>query len=270
MTKKKLFTTAAVATALTAMSVGTAFAADWNTNGGTAEVEGWSYTVSPTIYVELPGDLTFGLNPLYLDADGDTSTTGDNTQIVSTDFLVKNFSNVPVAVTAKTKATAGSGVTMVDTPAASNYDTTSKELVSAENEKAIVLAQMVPTAAITLTNGEPGAMTTTAFAAASVKADVKTGKILGAGDGKETTFTFLLKSATADGALQAGGVSGFKFAGALDPSKTYAEGDVTVQTTFTLRALTSSEADASTGIYKADTTMAGSGGTFDTTVVELK
>lgn len=271
MTKKKLFTTAIAVAAMTAMSTGSVFAAELTENGGSATVEGGVYPVEPIISVELPGDLSFGINPLYLDADGNNTA---DPQIISSDYTVKNFSNVPVAVTAKTEATVATDIEMITAPDAStSYDTNSKELKSSASDKrAVMLIMEAPTTAITVSNGEAGAMATTAYTPGQAAADIKkTGKILGAGSDGATTFVFKLAAANAD-VLQAGGVSGFKFSGAVDPSKNYVDSDVTVKTTYTLQTLTPAEAAAvgdATSIFKADTELT-TGSIDGTTVVAFK
>lgn len=66
MRLKKVVKTATATAVLTSMLAMPVCAAEWNTNGGSSTVEGDAYVVQPTIEVELPGDLTFGVNPLML------------------------------------------------------------------------------------------------------------------------------------------------------------------------------------------------------------
>ena len=76
MLKKKLSTFLAVA--LAAVMLPTTFlAGESDTNGGTAEMEWGMYGVEPIIQVELPGDMAFAVNPLYLDANED-GISGDD------------------------------------------------------------------------------------------------------------------------------------------------------------------------------------------------
>lgn len=95
---KKAIATVTAISAMSSMCAMTVFAeGEWNTNGGTAEVEGVPTIVSPTIEVELPGDLSFGLNPLKMNVSEDPDNPNTN-PIISGDYYVTNYSNIPVAV----------------------------------------------------------------------------------------------------------------------------------------------------------------------------
>lgn len=268
MVKKNLFKTLAAVSAMSVLMTSTVFAAEWNENGGSQTVTGTNYPIEAVIEVELPGDLSFGINPLKIDADGDTETTGDNTQIISEQYLITNYSQVPVAVTAATKLTVADGVEIIDAPEASNYDGNSKELKSSADEKrAIVLTQMVPTAAPTVTADGEVTLTTTPWTPASDAATIEaTGRILNDSD-SSIIFKLAANPNQELTSTTAACVSGFVFSGAVDPSKSYAEEDVTVTTVFTLKTLTPAEADDTDGIYEADSTFTG---TVDTSIVTTK
>ena len=95
---KKIMRTGIAVLTVSSMFAMTAFAAEentWNVNGASTTIEGTAYTVDPIIEVELPGELTFGINPLSLDADEDGTA---DSQIISGEYLIVNNSNVPVLV----------------------------------------------------------------------------------------------------------------------------------------------------------------------------
>ena len=139
MFRKKVIATATTAALVTGMFAGTAMAAEWNENGGSQTVEGVSTAVQPTISVELPGDLAFGINPLKLDADEDQKADG---QIVATSYGIVNYSNVPVLVNAKTSATAGTGVNL---KTSIEYNSDTNELKpTADTDKDVFLLQVFP------------------------------------------------------------------------------------------------------------------------------
>lgn len=105
MIKRRLMATAMTAALITSMFATTAFADEtkaWNTDGGSLTVEGASTTVEATLEVELPTDLSFGINPLKLDVSEDSSKPNKK-QIVGADYLITNYSNVDVLVKASTK-----------------------------------------------------------------------------------------------------------------------------------------------------------------------
>lgn len=184
MIKRRLMATAMTAALITSMFATTAFADEtkaWNTDGGSLTVEGASTTVEATLEVELPTDLSFGINPLKLDVSEDSSKPNKK-QIVGADYLITNYSNVDVLVKASTKVTAES---TVDLKTAGAYDDKSFELSPTKDKKAVLLIQALATA---ITVGTDESVTTTygdftASAAASNDAtsvNGKAGAILGA------------------------------------------------------------------------------------------
>ena len=254
MTKKRLFSSLAVAAMITSMFATTAFAEDpeWNSQGGKATVEGGVYTVEPTVEVAIPGDLTFGINPLKLNAAEEGQTENKN-QIISTDYSVINYSNVPVIVDVAVTATQGSGVTIMDT---ATYDTKTKELThSADTKNAFLCMSVNKTAAFasdafTFTYGTvDDTITNTATAKAQASL------VLSSGTASNAKFGLKAASTNMEGAA-----ASFKFQGAVDPQSAFAEGDVTVSAVYTLSMLT--ENQLSTG-YEADTTtLTGAADTF--------
>lgn len=245
MTKKRLFSSLAVAAMITSMFATTAFAEDpeWNSQGGKATVEGGVYTVEPTVEVAIPGDLTFGINPLKLNAAEEGQTENKN-QIISTDYSVINYSNVPVIVDVAVTATAGSGVTMMDT---AEYDANTSELKHATDTKNAFLCMSVnktasfASDAFTFTYGTVDnniKNATTAKAQASL--------VLSSGTASNAKFGLKAASTNMEKAA-----ASFKFQGAVDPQSAFAEGDITVSAVYTLSMVT--ENQLTTG-YEADTT----------------
>lgn len=243
MFKKKLIATATTTAVMTSMFAGTVLADDatlpWDSNGGSATIEGSAYTVDPVISVELPGDLTFGINPLRLDADGVADTTTDKVQIVSGTYAVKNYSNVPVLVNAKTTAKVADGST-ANLLSTATYDTNSKELEATTNKKNVFLLQTLPTA-VTVDDAEAGTVSFTTGKIDDTITNADTAKAQAALVLGTTATDINFKLATYDGTLKPANVSGFKFDGAVDPSATFTEGEITVSTVFTLKTITDKE-----------------------------
>ena len=259
MIKRRLMATAMTAALITSMFATTAFADEtkaWNTDGGSLTVEGASTTVEATLEVELPTDLSFGINPLKLDVSEDSSKPNKK-QIVGADYLITNYSNVDVLVKASTKVTAES---TVDLKTAGAYDDKSFELSPTKDKKAVLLIQALATA---ITVGTDESVTTTygdftASAAASNDAtsvNGKAGAILGAGD-----TDILFKLAKNDGTLKSANIGAFTFDGSVDPNAAFTDGDVKVTTVFTMSTLTGNQ---STNSYEASATYTGATNVVD-------
>lgn len=259
MIKRRLMATAMTAALITSMFATTAFADEtkaWNTDGGSLTVEGASTTVEATLEVELPTDLSFGINPLKLDVSEDSSKPNKK-QIVGADYLITNYSNVDVLVKASTKVTAES---TVDLKTAGAYDDKSFELSPTKDKKAVLLIQALATA---ITVGTDESVTTTygdftASAAASNDAtsvNGKAGAILGAGD-----TDILFKLAKNDGTLKSANIGAFTFDGSVDPNAAFTDGDVKVTTVFTMSTLTDNQ---STSSYEASATYTGATNVVD-------
>ena len=264
MFKKKLLSAILSASLVAAMLPTGVMASDWNTNGGEATVEGGSYIVEPIIEVELPGDLTFGINPLYLDADEDGDK--ESTQIVSGQYIITNYSNVDVLVSAKTSLTKGAD-SKVSILTDTTVDSISGELAATADVKNAFLAIMLPKAAATIT--DEGVTITTNIVDLATNGDSAAdeigGYVLGTDAGAATEVLFkLTKFDYTTEELAAANVSGFTFDGAVDPNATFVEGDLTVQTVFTLNTLTD---DQSSGSYEP---LELNSATFDSTIVQVK
>lgn len=262
MIKRRLMATAMTAALITSMFATTAMAEEatkeWNSNGGSATIEGTSSTVEPTIEVELPSDLSFGINPLKLDVSEDSSKPNKK-QIVGADYLITNYSNVDVLVKASTKVTAES---TVDLKTEGAYDDKSFELSPTKDKKAVLLIQALATAITVGTDGSVAATygDFTASAAASNDAtsvNGKAGAILGTSD-----TDILFKLAKNDGTLKSANIGAFTFDGSVDPNAAFTDGDVKVTTVFTMSTLTDSQSEKS---YEASATY-----TSATNVVDKK
>lgn len=250
MYKKKLIASATTAVLVTGMLAGTAMADELNENGATQTVTGESSAVQPIISVELPGDLTFAINPLRLDANDDGTK---DEQIVATSYGIVNYSNVPVLVNAKTKAVAANNTNLLGTATVA-YDTNTSELTSADGAKDVLLIQAFPVATSGVAwSNDTVTITSDKFEkiADASAAKAKGGLIL---SGTENDVNFKLNAVSANGEPAADGVSGFTFVGAVNPNATFDDGDITVSTTFTLTTLT---ADQYQNGYKTTTDLTG-------------
>lgn len=269
MFRKKVIATATTAALVTGMFAGTAMAAEWNENGGSQTVEGVSTAVQPTISVELPGDLAFGINPLKLDADGDQKTDG---QIVATSYGIVNYSNVPVLVNAKTSAQAGTGVTLKDSV---TYNTNTNEMTPTEaTGKEVFLLQVFPAKTSGVSYSDDTGVTIkgnaiTKEAVGGVK-DKTTAQDVGALvlSGTANSVDFRL-AAFEDDTVKAANASGFTFDGVVNPNATFADGDVTVSTVFTLSVI--SQKQYANGYGEPENTFGQTGkAKVDVSVVEKK
>lgn len=253
---KKIMKTGIAVLTVTSMFGLTVFAEDalpWNTNGGSTEVTGDAQPVEPTIEVELPGDLAFGINPLKLAVgEGDDAVTD---QIVSGQYVITNYSNVPVLIKTETTLTGGD---KVDILADAAYES-NKDLKATDDKKSIWMVQLNPTAAAAA--DAEGNVTLTVeplkFDGTDKNTTIK-GKALGT-TAAETLFK--LEAADAEGAFKAASVSGFKFSGAVDPNSTFTEEDqIQVKTVFTLNTLSQNQIDNDYQTVQD----------YDDTVVEVK
>ncbi len=268
--KKAVATITAMAT-MSSMFAMTAFAeGEWNTNGGKAEITGESTAYQPTIEVELPGDLTFGLNPLKLNVSEDPAKP-DKSQIISGDYFVNNLSNVPVAVRTTTFVVASNDVELKTAADLSSAWNTIKELNPAANKKkAVLLTQLYPAASgITSTeegfsmkveNIKPGA------AANSIKGDILATSTDNAGAGITYQPIFVLNAYNEAKPLES--VGGFKFDGAVDPNANFVEEDITIKAVFELKALTAGQITDMFEGYKSVT--GNTTATYYTTIKKLK
>ena len=266
MFRKKVIATATTAALVTGMFAGTAMAAEWNENGGSQTVEGVSTAVQPTISVELPGDLAFGINPLKLDADEDQKADG---QIVATSYGIVNYSNVPVLVNAKTSAKAGTGVNL---KASIEYNSDTNELKPAADNDVFLLQVFPKTGGVAYSDDTGVTITgnTITKKATSGVNDATTAQAVGALVLSETANSVDFKlAAFEDDTVKAANASGFTFDGVVNPNATFADGDVTVSTVFTLSVI--SQKQYADGYGQPEQTFGTTGKTLvDTSVVEKK
>lgn len=253
---KKVLASATLVAVMTSMLGMTAFAADatipWDTNGGSQEITGDGVPVEPIIQVELPGDLSFGINPLRLDGDEDGKV---DAQIVSSDYTISNYSNVDVLITAKTWVTVKDTVDLKKTvTAADDYDKISNELNPTTDKKAMWLVQLLPNepTEFDATEGTPILKVKDLSYDGTDESTSIAGKTLGSDDKAPTEVLFKLKQfdytkAEAEQKLAPTNVSGFKFAGVLDPNATFEAEDVKVTTIFTLNTLSTKQYEESYG-----------------------
>lgn len=257
---RKMVRTAAATLAVASMFTMSAFAAEWNTQGGSAEVEGEGTYVEPVIEVELPGDLAFGINPLQLDADEDGTA---DAQIISGTYPVINRGNVRVAITAETVATPGGNVDVLTDAA---YDTVSKDLAAVAGKQAVWLVQLYPTAVTVDAEGAVG-LTVTDVADEDQNADIA-GQVVSKDDTAPTKVKFMLEPyKETSGKMEATCASGFKFSGAVDPNAAFAEGDtLTVKTKYTLTTVSENQKTTKYEPFKATNATVN----FDASVVKDK
>lgn len=249
--KKVMAATTAVAT-MTSMLGMTAFATEevWDVNGGKQTVEGEAWVQQPTIEVELPGDLAFGINPLKLNVSEEEGKTVTN-QIVSDDFVVTNYSDIPVAVTASTFVSGKGDKVELAADADWNTDTNELKPSSTAGNKSIWLVQLYPDSIATSDSGVT--ITYTAEAPGTDKKATIKGDVLADGTDESSVTTkpiFVLKAWTETVADQKDCIAAFKFGGAVDPNATFEDGDVKVKTVFELGTLTNDQITANYEAYK--------------------
>lgn len=272
MNLKKVIATATAMATMSSVFAMTAFAEDeWNTNGGKSEVIGESTAYQPTIEVELPGDLTFGINPLKLNVSEDPDNAVRD-QIISGEYYVSNVSNVPVAVRTTTYVVASGDVDLKkvsDLGTAGNIWDGNKELKpAADKKKAIWLTQLYPSKiesaeegyTMTVENLKPGTSTV-----ATVKGDTLAVSTDNAGAGIAYQPIFVLGAYNEEAPLTS--VGGFKFDGAVDPNAVFVEEDITIKAVFELKALTTGQVSDLFEGYKAQNNTTA---TFYSTIKKLK
>lgn len=246
--KKSLLSVAASVAALSTMLTVPALAS-LSADQLSETITGSNYVTSPAIEVELPSSLEFGVNPLSIESDGNESTTDDRVQIVAADYLIYNRSQVPVAIKASTIANANNGegrTASIVTSAA--YNKESKEMQVSGDASEVFLLQVLPQSngiikttvededIFTISNDAVllGDITTITGQATAVS---KGACVL---DTVTSDVTFILNKASGE-AINVDQVSGFTFAGAVDPQATFLSEDITVRTVFTLNILSDSQ-----------------------------
>lgn len=233
------------------------------------KVEGDAWVQAPTVEVELPGDLTFGINPLRITVNNEEAGISSvSAQIIGSDYTVTNYSDVNVIVSANTKASMGSGVTDVSFNEAPTYDADSREMDPADGKKNIWLAQLYPTSGTTVTPDGADWYTVSLNVTEPTYADGVEGTVMGqtVSTGDANVQFRLAPFNSTDNVLVSGNVSGFRFAGSVDPNANFKDGDVHVETLFSLTTVTKDQADNSYEDFEAPNSQTG----FDSTVVQDK
>ncbi len=265
MKLRKVIATMTAISAVSSMFAMTAFAeGEWNTNGGKAEVEGIPSIVSPTIEVELPGDLSFGINPLKMDVSEDPDNPNTN-PIISGDYYVTNYSNIPVAVRTTTFVSAANDKVELKSSMV-KADWVGNELKGSDTtgNKAIWLTQLYATKITTNAEGVP-TMTTTSVIPGSTVSNATTGYLVGDTLKKSTDGTdvaqkpiFVLDTYDeANPAKWSASMAGFRFDGAVDPNAVFEDGDITVKSVFELKTLTPEQVAGNFEAYKNENTKSG-------------
>lgn len=263
------------ATAITAVMASTlavpasaTTAPEWGNNGGQERVHGDTYLVEPEIEVELPGDMTFGINPLKLEVSEDPAHS-EKSQIISGSYTVKNFSNVPVAVSAATSIKANADLAIVGTTgtgssinwASNTWDATNaSELKAVAGKKAVLLLQLYPK---TIDNDGNMTMDTLDLKSATKPNTIK-GEILST-TAPAKPVCFVLNAFEESKAKDS--IGGFKFGGAVDPNAYFTEDDIVLNTVFTMDILTDAQKNAN---YKEHTTTSGFTGSSTTIYSTVK
>lgn len=274
MKLKKAIAAVTAISAMSSMCAMTVFAeGEWNTNGGTAEVEGVPTIVSPTIEVELPGDLSFGLNPLKMNVSENPDNPNTN-PIISGDYYVTNYSNIPVAVRTTTFVSAANDkVELKTSMAKADWAGTELKKSDTAGNKAIWLTQLYATNITTDAEGVP-TMTTTAITPGTTVSSGTTGYLMGdtlkkSADGTDISQkpVFVLNTYDeSDPTKWSGSMAGFRFDGAVDPNAVFEDGDVTVKAVFELKTLTAEQAAGNFEAYKNENAKGG----FYSTIKGLK
>lgn len=185
-----------------------------DTSATTEIQEGMSEVVQPVISVVLPGDVSFMIDQYNIE------TTDTEYQITSPVYEIVNLSEVDVKV----------GVTSSITSSGFEFMTAKSEqdLVSSDSagKKALYMAMRIADA------GTDTDVLEGNYAFNSSTADCVMSK--------ETpdSVSLLLEQADADGNAVSNGKTAFKFIGNVDPHREYTDGELKVQTVFSLEILT--------------------------------
>lgn len=235
MKKKNLLAASASIAALATMLVVPAVADETET--GTV-VEGTNSVITAEIDVTLPAELPFGINPLKLDADGDTETTpNDNVQIIASDFLFYNNGQTPVIVTTETKAAKTENSTGKATITnAAVYNEASGEMEVSMDAAELFLLQAFPERMYV--SGDLETVTTESAAVTNLlsitnEATAVTNGACVVSTGANKVY-YALDKLSSSGLYEVKNVGSFSFTGAVDPQATFEEGEFTVSTVFNL------------------------------------
>lgn len=258
--KNKKIMTFIMSTVLTVSMATCAFAADadaeWNSDTGVDIRVADTSVRQPVMEVQLPGDLAFQVDPLLIENDA---------QITGGDYNVVNLGDTAVLVNVQPQINLGDGseIEVKDTATLDAKTNTYTDLTSTDGKKAVYMIAIAADPETTLKDGNKdgvyeftykadatniGMTENTVTEAASTvtyaKGDATDAPVvLGSAASADKSFSFELEAATyTDDALtSAGSVSSFTLVGAVDPHKTYAEGEVAVKATYKMTLQTKNE-----------------------------
>lgn len=265
--KNKKIMTFIMSTVLTVSMATCAFAADadaeWNSDTGVDIRVADTSVRQPVMEVQLPGDLAFQVDPLLIENDA---------QITGGDYNVVNLGDTAVLVNVQPQINLGDGseIEVKDTATLDAKTNTYADLTSTSNKKAVYMIAIAADQTGTLTDGNKdgvyeftykadatnigmttNTVTETTSTVTYAKGEAATGApvVLGSTPSPDKSFSFELEAATYntdDVLTSAGSVSSFTLVGAVDPHKTYAEGEVAVKATYKMTLQTKNELTTAT------------------------
>lgn len=263
--KNKKIMTFIMSTVLTVSMATCAFAADadaeWNSDTGVDIRVADTSVRQPVMEVQLPGDLAFQVDPLLIENDA---------QITGGDYNVVNLGDTAVLVNVQPQINLGDGseIEVKDTATLDAKTNTYADLTSTDGKKAVYMIAIAADKAAALKDGNKdgvyeftykanatnigmteNTVTETTSTVTYAKGDVTDAPVvLGSAPSADKSFSFELEAATyTDDALtSAGSVSSFTLVGAVDPHKTYAEGEVAVKATYKMTLQTKNELTTAT------------------------
>lgn len=279
MKMKKLFATV-LATALTVSTISSSVfasssSAAWGTDGGTETQTGEGSVILPEIEVALPGDLSFEVDPLQLNTKA--QILGGDYNIINYSNVDMAVTVKPTLVL-ESGLTAVSNNSLIDID---NTDPTNAryKTVSANNAKAVAAAFIVAdkvTTDIPMNNdvytfkysGTTTLLGRSAFTynddGERKNSDIKLSKgtdnnsnackLLDTSEATATTYTFLLDKYAPTGENDvyfddngnikkehAGIITSFTIVGAVDPHKSYSDGDIQLKAVYGMNVVTGYE-----------------------------
>lgn len=254
MTKKKFLAALSTAAITTSLLATTAFADNWNTNGGTETGEGSGTVRVPVIEVEVPVELPFAVNPykLNLAEEGATAITD---QIWSDNYMIINHSEVPVAVKTASKATPSADIELAT---ALKIDSNTKKYVhsSDSSKKSAFLGMQFAKTVEFKSDAYEIKYDYTAWTPADgddkTKLQAIGGLLLNDGASATEDAMVILNNETESNTTGGKNAAAFKYTGFLNDSATaaYTDEDLKVTTVYTLTVLAN-------GDIKADGTIDG-------------
>ncbi len=253
MTKKKFLAALSTAAITTSLLATTAFAENWNTNGGTEKGEGNGEVRMPVIEVEVPVTLPFAVNPYKLNLSED-ETNPVTDQIWSDNYTIVNHSEVPVAVKTESYAVAGTDVELESTV---TIDGTTTKYTGTTPTKKNAFLGMQFAKTITMKDGEYEIKYDYATPWVPKNTDDKTAlqKVGGLLLDKTVTESakaeaiVVLNKETDANATGGKNAAAFKYIGLVNDSTTaaYTDEDFKVTTLYTLTVLANDDITAGTG-----------------------